>query len=168
MSTGEFLGPSRSQQRREALAVLELGERLVALSEARLAQLPIPPELLDQIRLTQRTPSHGARKRQLQTLAKAMRGEDDENLEAIRRQLAHDKADARRETAALHRVEVWRERLIAEGDAALGELLTAHPAADRRHLRQLARNAQDERARGKLPRASRELFRALRELFGER
>ena len=35
--TGEFLSPSRSQNRREALEVLALGEKLVALTEAQLA-----------------------------------------------------------------------------------------------------------------------------------
>ena len=44
-NTGEFLGPSRSQQRREALDILELGERLVALTAAQLARLPVPDEL---------------------------------------------------------------------------------------------------------------------------
>ena len=64
-NTGEFLGPSRSQQRREALDILELGERLVALTAAQLARLPVPDELLPHIRETQRITSHGARKRQL-------------------------------------------------------------------------------------------------------
>ena len=38
--TGEFFSPSRSQNRREALEVLALGEKLVALTEAQLAKLP--------------------------------------------------------------------------------------------------------------------------------
>ena len=72
---------------------------------------------------------------------------------------------ARRETAALHRVEAWRERLIADGDAALAELLAEYPHADRQHLRQLVRNASEERNRNKPPHAFRELFRELRELI---
>src|SRR4029078_1341953 len=61
----------------------------------------------------------------------------------------------------------WRERLIADGDAALSELLAEHPQADRQHLRQLVRNAIDERNRNKPPHAFRELFRELRELIDE-
>jgi ribosome-associated protein len=40
--SGDYLGPSRSEQRRAALDVLALGEKLVALSEAQLAKLPNP------------------------------------------------------------------------------------------------------------------------------
>ena len=39
--TGEFFSPSRSEQRRAALDVLELGEQLVEMSAAQLARLPI-------------------------------------------------------------------------------------------------------------------------------
>jgi ribosome-associated protein len=163
--SGDYLGPSRSEQRRAALDVLALGEKLVALSEAQLAKLPIPEDLLPHIRDAKRITSHVAHKRQLAFLAKQMRREDDETLDAIRDALDVGGDAARRETAALHRVETWRERLIDDGDAALAELLTEHPAADRQHLRQLVRNAIDERNRNKPPHASRELFRELRELL---
>ena len=163
--TGEFLGPSRSEQRRAALDVLALGEKLVALSATQLAKLPIPETLLPHIRDTQRITSHVAHKRQLAFLAKQMRREDDAALDAIRDALEAGGAASRREAARLHRVEAWRERLLADGDAALAELLATHPGADRQRLRQLLRNALEERARGKPPHAFRELFRDLRELL---
>lgn len=47
--TGEFLAPSRSQQRREALDVLVLAQRLAALAPAQLEKLPIPEPLLPHI-----------------------------------------------------------------------------------------------------------------------
>ena len=163
--TGEFLGPSRSEQRRAALDVLALGEKLVALSATQLAKLPIPETLLPHIRDTQRITSHVAHKRQLAFLAKQMRREDDAALDAIRDALEAGGAASRREAAQLHRVEAWRERLLADGDAALAELLATHPGADRQRLRQLLRNALEERARGKPPHAFRELFRDLRDLL---
>jgi ribosome-associated protein len=163
--TGEFLAASRSEQRRAALGVLELGEQLVALSAAQLAKLPIPDDLLPHIRETQRITQHVARKRQLAFLAKQMRREDDATLDAIRDALDAGGEAARRETATLHRVEAWRERLVADGDTALAELLEEYPTADRQHLRQLARNAIEERNRNKPPHASRELFRELRGLL---
>ena len=110
--TGEFLAPSRSQQRREALDVLALGQQLAALSAAQLAKLPIPEDLLPHIEDTQRITSHIAHKRQLAFLAKQMRRVDDETLAAIRDALDAGGEAARRETAELHRVEAWRERLI--------------------------------------------------------
>ena len=163
--TGEFFSPSRSEQRRAALDVLELGEQLVAMTATQLGRLPIPEELLPHIRETQRITSFGARKRQLAYLAKQMRKLDDEALDAIRDAMSKDGEAARRETAALHRVEALRDALLGDdGDAALTDLLAAHPPADRQQLRQLLRNVREERAKNKPPRAFRELFRVLREL----
>lgn len=164
--TGEFFSPSRSEQRRAALDVLELGQQLVALSAAQLARLPIPDELMPHIRETQRITSYGARKRQLAFLAKQMRRQDDDTLDAIRDAMSKDGDAARRETAALHRAEALRDALLGDdGDAALTDLLAAHPQADRQKLRQLVRNAREERAKNKPPRAFRELFRELRDLL---
>ncbi len=163
--TGEFRGESRSQQRREALEVAAIAEQLVALSEAQLARMPVPEELLPHIREARRITSHIAHKRQLAFLAKQMRREDDAVMDAIRDALDEKGDTARRETAIMHRVEAWRDRLLAESDAALTELLDLYPDADRQGLRQLVRNALEERKRNKPPRAARELFRQLRELI---
>ena len=165
--TGEFLGPSRSEQRREALDIRSLGEKLVALAPAHLAKLPIPEDLLEHIHDTQRITSHIAHKRQLQFLAKQMRRESDETLDAIRDAMEVGGDAAKRETALLHKVETWRARLLDDGDVALGELLADYPTADRQHLRQLVRNAGEERAKSKPPHAFRELFRELRELLAQ-
>ena len=163
--TGEFRGDSRSQNRREALETLVLSERLVALTEAQLAKLPVPEGLLPHIRESRRITSHIAHKRQLAFLAKQMRREDDETLDRIRDALDAGGDAARREIAAMHRVEAWRDRLLAEGDVALAELLDTYPDADGQLLRQLTRNTLEERKRNKPPRAFRELFRELRELI---
>ncbi len=163
--TGEFLGESRSQNRREALEILALGETLVELTPAQLSRLPIPEDLMSHIEYTKRITSHGARKRQLAFLAKQMRREEDETLDAIRDALDANSEISRREVAILHRAEHWRERLMAEGDAALTALLDEHPAADRQQLRTLVRNAQAERDKNKPPRAFREIFQVLRALL---
>ncbi len=162
-----WAGPSRSQLRREALEVFELAERLVEQNESQLLRLPLDDALRALVRESQRITQQIARKRQLQYLAKILRREDDVTLHAIRDAIENSKSDSRRDTAALHRIEVWRDRLIDEGDAALAELLAAHPTADRQHLRQLARNAKDERLHHKPLHAFRDLFRALRELLDE-
>ena len=163
--TGEYLGPSRGQMRREALAVLDLAQALVEQPPARLLQLPIDEALVSAALQAQRITAQIAHKRQVGYLAKLLRREDDETLETIRAALDHDKADSRRETAALHRVEAWRDRLVSDGDTALAELLDAYPAANRQHLRQLARNAHQEKLQNKPPHSFRELFRELRELM---
>ena len=163
--TGEFLGESRSQNRREALAVLALGETLVELTAAQLAKLPIPEGLLEHIEYSKRITSHGARKRQLAFLAKQMRREEDGVLDAIRDALEANSETSKRAVALMHRVEHVRERLLAEGDAALAELLDEYPQADRQQLRTLVRNALAEKAKNKPPRAFREIYQVLRELM---
>ena len=161
--TGQFLSPSRSEQRRAALDVLALGERLAALTPTQLAKLPVPESLLPHIAEARRITAHVARKRQVAFLAKQMRREDEEVLDAIRDALDAGGEASRRETALMHRAEAWRERLLAEGDEALSAFIDAHPGADRQRLRQLVRGTLDERARSKPPRAFRELFREVRE-----
>ena len=163
--TGEFFSESRSQNRREALEVLALGETLVSLTPAQLARLPIPEDLLEHIEYSKRITAHGARKRQLAFLAKQMRREEDATLEAIRDALEANSATSKRSVALMHRIERWRERLLAEGDAALAELLEEFPDADRQQLRTLVRNAFAEQAKNKPPRAFREIFQVLRELM---
>lgn len=165
--TGDYLSPSRSQQRREALEVLELARQLSLLTPQQIARLPVPERLITHIDETRRITSHVAHKRQLQYLAKQMRREDDETLHAIRDALDASGESARQDAARLHRAEQWRDRLINDGDAALTGLLDEYPHADRQHLRQLARNAHEERLKNKPPHAYRELFRELRELFAE-
>lgn len=163
--SGEYLSPSRKQNRRDALEVLSLADALVALSDNQLGKLPVPDTLLPHIADVRRITSHIARKRQLAFLAKQMRRESDETLEAIRDAMDAGGSAARFETAMLHRAETWRTRLLDDGDAALAELLDAYPDADRQRLRQLVRNALAERAKNKPPAAFRELFRELRSVF---
>ena len=62
----------------------------------------------------------------------------------------------------MHQAEKWREKLIADNEA-LTLFLNAYPDSDATHLRQLIRNARDEAARGKPPKAFREIFRVIRE-----
>lgn len=165
---GEAAGsgtPSRSQRRREALDVLRLADALAGLSDAELARLPLGEETRGEVQRVRATSSHIARKRQLQYLAKHLRQLEPASLDPVRAKLAHARSEAVRQAGLLHRTEAWRERLLAEGDAALGALIAEFPQADRQRLRQLLRRAQAERAAAGAPHASRELHRSLRALL---
>lgn len=165
--TGEFLGPSRGEERRAALAVLELAARMVEQPMARLMQMPVSDDMLAHIATAQKISAQIARKRQIQYVAKQMRKEEPETLESWRALLDFDKQDVRREIAEAHRIEALRDKLV-DGDAgALTQLLDQFPQADSQHIRQLIRNAQFERQKNKPPHAYRELFRVLRELHRE-
>lgn len=159
-------GPTRTQQRRDALAVLELANQLVELPPTRLAKLELPDDVRDEIAHVRRITSHIARKRQLAFLAKVMRRHDNTAFDAARAALGENRDRQRQETAAMHRMEALRERLLGDdGDAAASELIEQYPDVDRQHLRALIRQARIEKAApNKPPRAFRELFQLLKSL----
>ena len=157
--TGDFHSPSRSEQRREALDVLALAHVLVGKTVTELEKLPMDDALRAHVRDAARISSPIARKRAVAFLAKQMRKEEDETLDAIRDALDANSEGSRRQVALMHRAEDWRVRLIDGGDDALAAFIDEHPGADRQRLRQLVRNAQEEAKRNKPPRAFRELYR---------
>ncbi|MGH8182319.1 MAG: ribosome biogenesis factor YjgA [Rhodanobacteraceae bacterium] len=156
--------PSRSAQRREALAVLDLAEALVALPPSRLMKFDLPDDVREEIANVRRITSHIARKRQMAHLAKLMRRHGEDAFDAARAALANDRASGAREAGELHRLEALREHLLNEGDDALNGLIATHPGLDRQHLRALIRQARNEREANKPLQAYRELFRVLRTL----
>ena len=159
----EIIYVSKSQLKRESHALQSLGEELVELPSSKLAKIPMPDELAEAVALARKIKQRGGRKRQLQYIGKVMRKIDAEPIQQAMDALKNDSA---KDTARLHKLEQWRDRLLEEGDAALAELLEQQPAADRQHLRQLVRNAQREAKQNKPPKSARELFRYLRELMG--
>lgn len=165
--SGDFLSPSRSQRKRDAVAVLGLAEQLVSLTTQQLAKLQLPDLVLDAVNDTRRINSHIARKRQLHFLAKLLRREDDALLDQFRGQLGQDRGESRRETAQLHRIEQWRERLLKDGGAALDGLCELHPSIDREPLLRLIQTAQSEHRSSKPPKAFREIFQVLKQAFEE-
>ncbi|MGA2550754.1 MAG: ribosome biogenesis factor YjgA [Burkholderiaceae bacterium] len=155
--------PSKSQRKRDMLALQDLGEELVKLSDERLAALKIPEELSLAVREAQHIRSHEGRRRQLQYIGKLMRSVE---VAPIQSQLALWKGTSRAAAAALHQLESWRSRLLLD-DAALSEFVAfAGPLEpdDLRSLRQVIRLAREERRAERAPRHYRELFRLLKQL----
>jgi ribosome-associated protein len=161
----EDYGPSRTQQRRDALAVLVLAQQLVDLQPSRLAKLTLPDDVRHEIDVTRRMTAHGAKKRQLAFLAKVMRRYDEADFASVRAELGENREKQRQENAAMHRLEAMRDRLIAEDETALPELINEHPQVDRQHLRSLVRQARIEKdTPNKPPKAYREIFQLLKDL----
>lgn len=152
---------SKSQLKRDAQATKVLAMDLLLLSASQLQRVPLENDVLAAIQEARKFRSHGARRRQLQYIAKLIRRTDPAIIMAA---VAEIQSEARGLTARQHRTEAWRERLLERGDAALGELLRHHTEIDVQHLRQLIRNAQNEKITGKPPVAARALFRQLRDL----
>ena len=64
---------SKSQRKRDALAVHDLAAKLTTLAPTQLAQLDLPDDLLESINEFKRIKTNGAKRRQLQFIAKQMR-----------------------------------------------------------------------------------------------
>lgn len=153
---------SKSQLKRESAALQDLAAELAELPKTQLASLSLPEDIFNALCQAAAMPPKGARKRQLKYVGGLFRNIDVHPIIDKLARLKNQSADAARE---LHKVERWRESLIAGDDAQLTELLDEYPAADRQYLRQLIRNAKKEAAQGVAPKSARLLFRYLRQLF---
>lgn len=160
------LGKSRSQKKRESTALQKMGEALTALGPGALAELELQDDLESAVRDLRSMKKHEARRRQLQLIGRYMRELPEDEQERIAAFL--EKLDKQRqaEPDELHRLEALRESLMDEGrrEAALTEVVAAHPAAELKKLRHLAETAAVERKGGKGVKAFRELFRYLKGL----
>jgi len=156
-----LLPPSKSQLKREMEARQKLGERLLELSEQQLNQLALPEPLIEAVILAKRIKAHGGRYRQLQYIGKLMRSIDPAPIEDFFKLLDGKNYT---QTAVLHELEEWRERLIAATDnSVLTDYLNHHPQANSQQLRQLVQAAKKERETTKPPGAGRKLFQYLRQ-----
>lgn len=160
--------PSKSQVKRDMHALLDLGKRLVALSDDQLKRLPLSDRLYESIRLAQRTTSREGRRRQIHFVGKLMRQAP---AQAIQTQLHEWEHGSRAATTNMHRLEAMRDQLMTD-DQALTRLIDEYPQADARTLHGLVRNARQEARRnaellqGQDPQRKhyRALFQALRQL----
>lgn len=155
---------SKSQAKRDVEELQKLGLKLLELSKTTLEKFTLDEKLLDAILLAQTIRSHSGHRRQVQLIGKLMRHAD---ADAIRLQLASYQHPVEVANAHFHKLEKWRDRLLAEGDSAIQELLAQYPELERNRLRQLVRNAKKESEQNKPPKSARLLFKYLKEMLAE-
>lgn len=153
---------SKSQVKRELLALDPLTEELMNLPDKQQSSLGLSDELLAALRIA-RGLKRGALKRQLR-YARGLLAEHDHA--GVMAAVAAFKQPRREQVDAMHQLEDWRERLIEGDQALLDELFDRYPEVDRQQLLQLLRNAKAERVAGKTPRAARALFKFLGAMRG--
>ena len=154
------LEPSKSQRKRDARALQSLAAELVRLSASQLESVPLPEDIRDAVQGAGAL-KRGAYQRQIRYLGRLLR---DTDVLPIRNAVDAQRSASHADKALQKRLERWRERLLAEGDAAVTALLEEYPGADAQRLRQLIRKARREQQAGEAPRSYRLLFRYLREL----
>ena len=111
---------SRSEKKRQSLALQNMGEELTRLGPQEVKNLDLPADLREALQLYARIGDHEGRRRQMQFIGRVMREIDPAPIRAM--------LDARREvsaaaTATLHKAEQWRDRLLTADEAELAELV---------------------------------------------
>jgi ribosome-associated protein len=157
--------PNKTQIKKEIAVLLALGEEISNLPSAQITALSLPEKLDASIREIAKMPHKGARKRQLKFIAQQFYKMDD--IQPILDKVAKFKNQSSHAVREHHAAERWRERLLTEGQVALTALLDDYPMADRQQLRLLIRQALKERELTTPPKASRQLYRYLKQLFDE-
>jgi ribosome-associated protein len=163
--SGEDELKSKTQIKKELLALVDLGEELVKLGKSALQKMPLDSELRDAVdtaRDMHRKKS--SYKRQLQFIGKLLRSRDTAPIEDALENLKGQQLQAR---AHFHMLEQLRDKLVQDGDKALQDLLEEHSHLDRQRLRQWIRQAQKEREANKPPKAYREIFQYLKDELKE-
>lgn len=156
-------GPSKSELKRQMTERQKLAEVLAALSSDALKTIPLDEAIKTAIAETNKIKSFEAIRRHKQYLGKLMRFLDDEELDVIQKRLDAIQGVSKAETAKLHFLESYRDRLVSN-DEAFTKMIEQYPDMNIQNMRTLIRNARREKEQDKPPKAYREIFRVLKEM----
>jgi len=120
--------PSKTEQKKAMARLQLLGEKLAALSPAKIEALPVSDVLISNLLEMARIPSFEAKRRQSQLLAKLLKRENESEILAALNQNQPAKKQAQ--------LTRWVDRLTVQGDGALNDFVRQFPAAERHSLRQ--------------------------------
>lgn len=156
-------GPSKSELKRQMTERQKLAEVLASLSSDGLKSIPMDEAIKVAIAETPKIKSFEAIRRHKQYLGKLMRFLDEEELATIQKRLDAIQGISKAETAKLHFLESYRDRLVAD-DAAFTKMIEQYPDMDIQNMRTMIRNARKEKEMNKPPKAYREIFRVLKDM----
>ncbi len=150
---------SKSQKKRNMLALQSVGAELVLLSTDVIAKLDLPDELRVAVLDAKRIPGskHGGNKRQMQYIGRLMREVDPAPILV---QLQALKAPNQKQTAQHHLAERWRERMLADA-TSIAAFVREFPEADQTILDKYLADAKDDHAKQRPPKNFRLLYQTL-------
>ena len=152
MEEDEFI--SKTRRKKQMTDLQKLGVALVDLPAEQLARIEMPERLRDAIADARSITKHEARRRQMQFIGRLMREID---AGPVAEQLAALHAPSKRQTDLFHVAERWRVALLDDA-AGIERFVHEFPEADPSRIRELVREAQEERRTERPPRRFRELF----------
>ena len=155
----EFI--SKTQIKQEMLELQALGRKLVALSKAQRARLPLDDEMRDALVLADKIKNkHEAAKRHMQYIGKTLREAD---IDGIYKEL-DVMANKHQQEAVKHtKLEELRDSLINASNDDIEALLQDNTNLVRQKLKQFIRQAKKEVAAEKPSKSYRDLFQYLKE-----
>lgn len=130
---------SKSQLKREAQQLKELGQQICDLKPAFLATVPVSDTMLEAIALAKRLKGkHEAYRRHMNYIGKVMRSEDIEAITIALEKITNRHLYAQQHQNHLHLIA---DELIhsSNSEQRIQQLLTEHPSLERQKLRQLLR-----------------------------
>jgi ribosome-associated protein len=154
---------SRTDEKKESLALQKLGEDLLTLRPDFMARLDLTEKLKDAVVEAKRITNFEGKRRQMQFIGKQMRLLEEAQVDAIKSMLTEQHSGSASETLTLHLAQTWRDRLIAEDDA-FGDWILLFPQSDSQQLRALIRQARKD-AKPEKPGAAARHGRAYRDIF---
>lgn len=132
----EDAGLSKTEQKKAMERLQALGERLGALSTARLKKMPISETLFVALEELKRLKAHEAVRRHKQYIGKLMRDENEDAILGVLNPFANPMLNKQ--------MDMLAERLLTQGDPAINDAVRRYPAAERHTLRQHVRAALKE------------------------
>jgi ribosome-associated protein len=150
---------SKSQKKRDMLALQALGQELLALTPEVLRKMTLPEELLEAVLEAKRIPvsKHGGMRRQVQYIGRLMREID---AAPIAEQLQAQTAPSKQQTALHHLAERWRDRILADA-TAIAAFVNEFGDVDPVVLEKYREAAREEQTKGKPPKHFRLLYQTV-------
>ncbi len=128
---------SKSQLKREAHALTDLGSKLLELSVEQLNRFDLPNDILEALKVAKNIKKHGALKRQKLYIGKLLRSIDAKPIEAQYEML---QSPHKEDVKHFHDVENWRDNIIAN-PKKINEFLSQYPQAQRQSLIKMQKDA---------------------------
>jgi ribosome-associated protein len=154
---------SRTDLKRESTELQKLGSDLLDLRSDLLARLALSDKFKDALADAKRITNFEGKRRQMQFIGKLMRLLEPEVLEDVKKALDEQANGSAADNLILHQSEIWRDRLIADEEAA-EQWIMKNPGTDTQQLRALIRQARKDAVPEK-PGAAVRHGRAYREIF---
>jgi len=151
---------SKSQLKREAHALTDLGSKLISLSAEQLKKFDLPDNLLEALKAARNIKKHGALKRQKLYIGKLLRGLDANPIEAQYEILLNPHKE---DVKQFHDVENWRDTII-DDSKNINKFITKFPMAQRQSLIKMQRDALNANSQIST-RAKRKLYLYIKEFI---